>query len=127
MRLPKLRLRHLLWIPALAVAIYANEVAKEHGLGLGPVLLFGIAPHVPAWLKMRPAISRLAHQPVLPVALIGLGAAGILSAFWLVGGMAWISHIIGDRAVGFGWPARPAQSARANAAPTAAQPDWGRA
>jgi len=113
----RLRPRHLWWIPALAIAIYANLQAQDHGLGLAPVLLFGIAPHVPAWLRMRPIISRVLHHPALPVALVGLGFVGILSPFWLVGGLAWISHIIGDRAVGFGRPSRPTTDAATGPAP----------
>jgi len=33
MRLPTLRPRHLVWIPALAVAIHANGLAQQDGLG----------------------------------------------------------------------------------------------
>jgi hypothetical protein len=108
MRRFRLRPRHIWWIPALGVAIYANVQAQAHGLGLAPVLIFGIAPHVPAWLQMRPIVSSLLHQPALPVAVVALGVVGVLSPFWLVGGQAWVSHILGDRAVGFGRPSRPA-------------------
>ncbi len=46
----RLRLRHLYLIPALALAFYANAKAAEYGLGLAPVLIFGIVPHLPALL-----------------------------------------------------------------------------
>jgi hypothetical protein len=36
------------------------------------------------------------HQPALPLAVVGLAAAGVLSPFWLVGAMAWLSHIVVD-------------------------------
>ena len=34
--------------------------------------------------------------------MLGLAAAGILSPFWLVGALAWLSHIVVDRAFGDG-------------------------
>jgi hypothetical protein len=100
------RRRHLWWVPALAIAFYANGLATQHGLGLGPVLLFGIAPHVPAWLRTSPILSRVLHHLALPLSLVGLGIVGVLSPFWLVGGLAWIGHILGDRVVGYGLQVR---------------------
>ena len=40
------------------------------------------------------------HHPAAPVVIIGLAAMGILSPFWLVGGLAWFSHITVDLAFG---------------------------
>ncbi len=42
------------------------------------------------------------HWPVLPLAVLGLAAAGVLPPFWFVGALAWLSHIVVDRAFGDG-------------------------
>ena len=110
----RLRLRHLWLIPGLAIAIAANGQANEHGLGLGPLLLFGIVPHLPVLLALgqphaRGQMARRAvplfnvmHHPLPPVLVAALAAAGLLSPFWLVGGLAWFSHIVVDFALGDG-------------------------
>jgi hypothetical protein len=57
------------------------------------------------------------HHPVLPLLIVALAAMGTLAPFWLVGGLAWFSHIVVDLALGHGlrtgdgwrrdwWPAR---------------------
>ena len=62
-------------------------------------------------------LFNLMHHPVPPLMVLGLAAVGILSPFWLVGGLAWFSHIVMDLAFGQGlrtadgwrrpwWPAR---------------------
>jgi hypothetical protein len=43
------------------------------------------------------------HHPVLPLVLLGLAATGLLSPFWLVGALAWLSHIVVDWAFGDGF------------------------
>jgi hypothetical protein len=121
--------RHLWIVPGLAIAILANTQAGLHGLGLVPVLAFGIVPHLPALLGVGQPHARgqmasravplfnLMHHPVPPLMVLGLAAVGILSPFWLVGGLAWFSHIVMDLAFGQGlrtadgwrrpwWPAR---------------------
>jgi hypothetical protein len=110
----RLRKRHLLLIPGLAIAVYANALADEHGLGLGPVLLFGIVPHLPALLGIGQPHARgqmpargiplfnAMHHPVPPLVVLGLATAGLLSPYWLVGGLAWLSHIVVDLALGQG-------------------------
>lgn len=109
-----LRPRHLWLIPGLAVAFLASGQAEHHGLGLVPVLLFGIAPHLTVLLgygqphgpgRLVPrAIGpfNVMHHPALPLTVLGLGAMGILSPFWLVGALAWLSHIVIDLALGDG-------------------------
>lgn len=106
----RLRRRHLWLVPALAIAVYANAKAGEYGLGLAPVLLFGIVPHLPALLGMGQPhapgqmaaraipLFNVMHHPAPPLVVVGLAAAGILSPFWLVSGLAWFSHIVGDLA-----------------------------
>ena len=110
----RLRLRHLWLIPGLAIAVVANGQASEHGLGLAPLLFFGIVPHLPALLGLgqphahgqmaRRAVPlfNVMHHPLPPVLVTALAAAGILSPFWLVGGLAWFSHIVVDLALGDG-------------------------
>lgn len=106
--------RHLWLVPGLALAFYANAQAGDHGLGLGPLLLFGIFPHLPALLGIgqphapgqmaRRAVPlfNVMHHPVPPLVVLGLASAGILSPFWLVGAFAWFSHIVVDLAFGHG-------------------------
>jgi hypothetical protein len=113
------------WIvPGLGLAIVANAIAADHGLGLVPVLVFGIVPHltVLAGIGQPHARGQLApravplfnamHHPALPLALLGLATAGILPTFWLVGGLAWLGHIVIDLGFGDGlrtadgWPRR---------------------
>ena len=106
--------RHLWLIPGLVIAVYANAQSAQHGLGLGVLLLFGIVPHLPALLGIGQPHARgqmalravplfnVMHHPAPPLLLVGLAAAGVLSPFWLVGGLAWFSHIVVDRAFGDG-------------------------
>jgi hypothetical protein len=112
-------------VPGLGVAIYANVVAADHGLGLIPVLLFGIAPHLTVLLGIgRPhergqladravPLFNVMHQPALPLALLGLALAGVLPTFWLAGALAWLGHIVVDLGLGDGrrtadgWRRRP--------------------
>jgi uncharacterized membrane protein len=119
----------LVWIvPGLALAVYANVLATDHGLGLVPVLLFGIAPHLTVLPGIgqphaRGQLARRAvplfnamHHPALPLALLGVAATGILPTFWLVGAIAWLGHIVVDLGLGDGlrtpdgWRRRPLTS-----------------
>jgi hypothetical protein len=108
----RLALRHGWIVAGLGLAVFANMLAADHGPGIIPVLLFGIVPHLTVlWGIGQPhARGQLApravplfnamHQPALPLVLLGLGLAGILSTFWLVGALAWLGHIVVD--LGFG-------------------------
>jgi hypothetical protein len=110
----RLRRRHLWLIPGLAIAVYANGLAGEHGLGLGPLLLFGIVPHLPVLLGIgQPHVRgqmalravplfNVMHHPAPPLVVLGLAVAGVLSPFWLVSALAWFSHIVVDLAFGHG-------------------------
>jgi len=110
----RLRLRHLWLIPGLGLALIANVQAGTLHVGLVPLLVFGIVPHltVLAGIRQPHARGQLApravplfntmHRPVLPLAALGLAAAGVLPPFWLVGALAWLSHIVVDRAFGDG-------------------------
>jgi hypothetical protein len=108
------KLRHLWIIPGLAIGVYASLLSSHHEQGLVPLLVFGIVPHVSALLGLGQPRARgqlgsravplfnALHHPVLPLALAGLGAAGVLSPFWLVGGLAWLAHIVVDWGLGDG-------------------------
>ena len=113
----RLKQRHLLLIlliPGLAIAVYANVVASQQGLGLVPLLVFGILPHVTVLfgLGQPHARGQLApravplfnamHHPVVPLALLAVAATGVLPPFWFVGALAWLSHIVVDWAFGDG-------------------------
>lgn len=110
----RLRLRHLWLIPGLAIAIYANALGGQHGVGLAALLAFGIVPHLPVLLgigqphapgqmaaRAVPSFNVM-HHPILPLVVLALALAGILSPFWLVGALVWFAHIVADRAFGFG-------------------------
>jgi hypothetical protein len=101
-------------VPGLAVAIYANAIAADHGLGLAPVLLFGIVPHLTVLLgvgqphrrgqlgpRAVPLFNAM-HHPAVPLALLAVAATGVLPAFWLAGSLAWLGHILVDLGLGDG-------------------------
>ena len=111
---PRFTRRHLWLVPGLAIAVYANALAGQHSLGLVPLLVFGIVPHLavlvgigqphaPGQLAPRAVpLFNAMHHPAPPLVVLALAAAGILSPFWFVGGLAWSSHIVVDLAFGQG-------------------------
>ena len=110
----RMRPRHLLVIPGLAVGVYASMLAGQKDLGLLPLLVFGIVPHLAVLLAIgQPHVrGQLApravplfnamHHAAVPLAVAGLAAGGVLSPFWLVGALAWLAHIVVDWAFGDG-------------------------
>ena len=118
----QLRTRHLWIVPGLAIAVYANAVANEHGLGLVPLLLFGILPNVALVLGPGHATERgqlapravplwnALHHPAVPLVVAGIAATGAIPAFWLVGGLAWLGSLV--VAWGFGDGLRSADGFR---------------
>jgi hypothetical protein len=108
----QLRLRHLWVVPGLAIAVYASTLSQQHGLGIVPLLVFTIVPDVPRLLGLGQPhrkgqlaaravpLFNLLHHPVPPLALLGLAAAGILPPLWLVGGIAWLGHLVIGLAIG---------------------------
>ena len=110
----RFRRRHLWIVPGLAVGVYASTLSSHLGVGLLPLLVFGIAPHlsVLAGLGQPHARGQLApraipifnamHHPALPLLTVGLGAADVLSPFWLIGALAWLAHIVVDWGFGDG-------------------------
>ena len=106
--------RHLWLVPGLAIGLYASVHAANNGVDLVPLLVFGIVPHLTVLLGWGQAhangqlapravpLFNAMHHPLVPLALLGLAATGLLSAFWLVGALAWLSHIVVDWALGDG-------------------------
>jgi len=113
-RARRLRLRHAWLVPGIALALFANAQAGTLHVGLVPLLVFGIVPHLTVLLGIGQPHARgqlapravplfnAMHQPVLPLAVLALAVAGILPPFWLVGALAWLSHIVVDRGFGDG-------------------------
>ena len=111
--MPRPTWRHLWLVPGLAVAFYANARRGLHGLGLAPVPIFASSRiYWSCW-----DAGNLTHQGNSPVgqsrssmsciihvllALLAIAATGALSPFWLVGAIAWLSHIVVDWAMGDG-------------------------
>ncbi len=110
----RLRRRNLWLVPGLGLAVVANAQAADHALGLAPLLVFGIVPHLTVLLGLGQPRARsqlapravplfnLMHQPVVPLAVLGLAAVGVLPPVWLVGALAWLGHIVVDWAMGDG-------------------------
>jgi hypothetical protein len=113
-RTRRLQRRHLWLVPGLGLALLANAQASHLDAWLVPLLVFGIVPHLTVLVGIGQPHERgqlapravplfnLMHQPLLPALVLGLAAAGVLSQFWLVGALAWLSHIVTDRAMGDG-------------------------
>ena len=113
-RARRLRLRHLWLIPGLAIAVYANDLGGQHGVGLAALLAFGIVPHLPVLLGVGQPhapgqmaaravpLFNVMHHPIRPLGILALAIGGILSPFWLVGALVWFSHIVADLAFGLG-------------------------
>jgi hypothetical protein len=110
----RLRLRHAWLVPGLGIALFANAQAGALHVGLIPLLVFGIVPHLtvlvgigqphaPSQLARRAVpLFNAMHHPAVPLAVLGLAVAGPPPPFWLVGALAWLSHIVVDRGFGDG-------------------------
>jgi hypothetical protein len=48
-----------------------------------------------------PAFNAM-HHPAVPLALAAAAATGVIGPFWLVGALAWLSHVVVDWALGDG-------------------------
>jgi deazaflavin-dependent oxidoreductase (nitroreductase family) len=109
---PRPRLRHLWVVPGLAIAVFANMQAGQLGVGIIPLLVFGIVPdltrllglgqpHAHGQMAARavPAFN-LMHHPLPPLAVLALAAAGVLPPVLYVGALAWLGHIVVGLGVG---------------------------
>jgi Domain of unknown function (DUF4260) len=93
----------------LIVLVYARET-----VGWWPVVVFGLAPDLPLFLgagrglekgQLHPRavpLYNLVHRFWGPAALGALALVASLPAAWLVGALAWATHVAVDRAVGYG-------------------------
>ena len=117
------RPRHLWLVPGLALALFASTQASQLGVGLVPLLLFGIVPDVPRFVwRRRPAMVMLhsvLHQPALALALWIATALTGAAPFAYVGALAWLGHIV----VGWATGDRPRSAgAQVTTAPAALTP-----
>lgn len=84
---------------AATVGLIAPDLVMLGGIGAAPTA-HGVLPH-----RIVPAYN-LVHRPVGPVLLmVAVGVAPITHAAfvpWFVLGLAWLTHICLDRALGFG-------------------------
>jgi hypothetical protein len=110
----RLRLRHAWLVPGLGLALVANAQAAHVDLGLVALLAFGIVPHLTVLVgigqphargQLAPRAAPLfntMHRPIVPLAVLGVAAVGLLPSFWLVAALAWLSHIVVDWGFGNG-------------------------
>ena len=97
----RLRARHLWIIPGLAITIVANELGKDHGVGILALIAFGIVPDLPRLFGSRGrAAHNLTHQPVAALAAVAITATGIVPVPWLVAALVWLGHVVIGRGVG---------------------------
>ena len=93
---------------SLIVLVYARET-----VGWWPVVAFGLGPDLALFLGAGRGLERgqlhpravplynLVHRFWGPVALGAIALAASLPAAWLVGALAWATHVAVDRAVGY--------------------------
>jgi hypothetical protein len=93
----------------LIVLVYARET-----VGWWPVVAFGLGPDLPLLLGAGRGLERgqlhpravplynVVHRFWGPLALGAIALAAGLPAAWLVGALAWATHVAVDRAVGYG-------------------------
>ena len=106
--------RRLGWLIAgLAVAGFAALQIMRHDLGLAPIVflilpdlafLVGLGDaHEPRQMPARAVPPyNLLHQPLLPLALIGVLSFVDLGLVLFTGALMWFAHIALDRAAGYG-------------------------
>lgn len=97
--------RHLWLVPGLAIAIFANAQAAIYGVGIAYMILFGVAPHLPAWLpglRRNHGLFNVLHHPLPAVAVAIVAWFGLVPPIALVGALAWLSHIVIDWALADG-------------------------
>jgi hypothetical protein len=100
----------------LAVALVASIafVVVTHGTGYWQVAAFGLGPDLALFYgasgglgkgQLHPravSLYNLLHRYWLPIGLVVLASANLLSLGYFIGGLAWCFHISLDRAVGYG-------------------------
>lgn len=104
----RLRWRHLWIVPGLAIAVIANQIGNDIGVGVVALVAFGIAPDLPRLLGLgrRPVgslpvrVFNALHHPAAPIAAVAVGATGIVPVVWLVGSLVWLGHVVVGWGVG---------------------------
>jgi Domain of unknown function (DUF4260) len=100
----------------LAVVLIAAVVVEvaNHSTGYWQIAAFALGPDVPLLFGSGAGLERgqlhpravrlynLVHRFWGPVALVILGAVGVLEIGWLIGGLTWAFHIALDRSLGYG-------------------------
>ena len=101
---------------ALSVVLVATVVFEVagHGTGYWQLAAFVLGPDLALFFGAGSGLERgqlhpravplynLLHRSWSPLALLALGAAGVVPAGYLVGGLAWCLHVSVDRALGYG-------------------------
>jgi hypothetical protein len=101
---------------ALSLALVASIAAElaAHGTGWWQLAAFGIGPDIALLIGFGSGLEKgqlhpravplynALHGLAGPLVLLALGLTGVLSAAWLVGGLAWTFHVALDRALGYG-------------------------
>ncbi len=99
----RFRRRHAWWIPGLAIAVLGSQLSERNALGIVPLIVFQMSPHLPALFGPRAVpLFNVAHHPLPSLVLIGVALLAALPPIWLVAGLGWLSHVvigwgIGDR------------------------------
>ena len=119
---PRIRRRYVWLIPGIGLALFASAQASPLGVGLVPLLVFGIVPDLPRFVGIRRramlALHNAMHQPALAlVVLIGSAVTG-MSPFAYVGALAWLGHIV----VGWGTGDRLRSAEQATTEPRGVHP-----
>jgi hypothetical protein len=112
----RFRPRHLWLVPGLAIAVSANMLGEQHGVGILALIAFGIAPDMPRLFRRFGAVPgspagalgtplfNLAHHPLVAFATFAVAAAGavngIIPIVVLVATRVWSGHIVIGWAVG---------------------------
>ena len=83
----RLRPRHLLVVPGLAIAILANEVGKANGVGILFLVAFGIVPDLPRLFGLTRRgmggptvlVFNVLHHPVAALSALVVAAVGTVA------------------------------------------------
>ncbi len=91
-------------VPGIGLSLFANLQGAQLGVGLIPLLVFGIAPDLPRLIGLRRpgmvSVHNALHHPAAGLLLL-LGATavgGVPVAY--IGALAWLSHIVVGWGVG---------------------------
>ena len=100
----------------LAILLLVSVVVEvaHHSTGYWQIAVFALGPDLPLLFGTGDGLERgqlhpravrpynLVHRFWGPIALITLGATGLLETGWMIGGLTWAFHIALDRSLGYG-------------------------